>query len=164
MLAHYLNTTASPLTANITVKLTTVDPATVNKWVAQIFLNKVGLIVPPGSGVAISTTCKIPATFGPIELLGGVSHMHKHAIHFKAVASTGANLYETDNWDSPQEAVYATPLRLNPSDSITFTCTYNNNTGGILTFGESAATNEMCIFSGRFTSSPNGDDIACQSF
>ncbi len=47
--------------------------------------------------------------------------------------------------------------------SITWTCTYNNETGGTLTFGDSAEKNEMCIFLARFYSAPSGDEIECQS-
>ena len=44
---------------------------------------------------------------------------------------------------------------------ITFTCTYLNNSGGLLTFGESALNNEMCIFDGPFFPAPVGDTVSC---
>jgi hypothetical protein len=161
---HYLNSTAAPLPVQAQIALTTVDVATVDKWVAQLYMNRVGLSVPPGQNQSVTTTCTIPTTFGPIGLIGGVSHMHKWATHFVANTSTGVKLYETNDWDEPVATAYNPPVLLNPGDKITWTCTYNNDSGRTLTFGESAAINEMCIFTGRFYSSPTGDDLECQAY
>jgi hypothetical protein len=161
---HYLNSSAAPLPVQAAVSLTTVDPATVDKWVAQLYMNRIGLSVPPGPNQTVTTTCTIPANFGQIGLIGGVSHMHKWATNFVANTSTGVKLYETTDWDEPVATAYNPPVLLNPGDKITWTCTYNNDSGRTLTFGESAAINEMCIFTGRFYSSPTGDDLECQAY
>lgn len=41
---------------------------------------------------------------------------------------------------------------MNPGDSVTWTCTYDNDNdpGLTLTFGQSATTNEMCIYEARY--------------
>jgi hypothetical protein len=53
---------------------------------------------------------------------------------------------------------------VNPGDSITWTCTYNNDTGRTLTFGQSATDNEMCIYEARyFSSNANDTQLACQA-
>jgi hypothetical protein len=52
---------------------------------------------------------------------------------------------------------------LNAGDRVTWECTYDNTTNRTLTFGESADINEMCIYLARFYSTPNGDQIECQS-
>ena len=44
--------------------------------------------------------------------------------------------------------------------SITFRCDYANTSSQRLSFGESALTNEMCIFSGQFHPAPAGG-ITC---
>jgi hypothetical protein len=80
-----------------------------------------------------------------------------------ADTSTGVHLVDTTQWDSPPPVTYDPPVLLNPGDSITWTCTYDNNTGSTLTFGDSALKNEMCIYVGRYYSSPTGNDIECQS-
>jgi len=160
---HYLNSTSNALSVQANVQLTTVDPSTVDKWVAQLYFNRVGLVVAPGPNVSVTTTCTIASSFGPIGLLGGVSHMHRRATHFVASTSTGVPLYETTQWDEPTPTAYNPPVALNPGDSISWTCTYNNDTGQYITFGDSASTNEMCIFTGRFYSSPTGSDMECQS-
>jgi len=70
-------------------------------------------------------------------------------------------LYQTTNWDDPP--LEAKSIDLAAGDQIQWSCTYNNDTGGILTFGESAATNEMCIFTGQYYPAPDTGDpmIGC---
>jgi hypothetical protein len=163
MQVHYLNTTSETLHASVVVKLTKVDASTVTRWVAQMHFNRVVLSIPPGTGTQISTSCTIPSTFGPIGLLSAVSHMHKHGTRFQAQASTGAMLLDTTQWDEAPPVDYDQPVMLNPGDSINWTCTYDNTTTQTITYGDSAETNEMCIYIARFFSSPSGDDLECET-
>jgi len=110
---HYLNTTQSALTVGASLKLSPVDAATVTKWVAQLYLNRVILSVPPGAGRTVTTTCSIPAVYGPINLIGGGTHMHMRGIHFVANTSTGIKLAETDQWDEPPPITYNPPILMN---------------------------------------------------
>jgi hypothetical protein len=161
--SHYLNTTSSNITANVVVRLTKVDPSTITKWIAQLYFNRTVLSVPVGNGQVVSTTCTVPSDYGQIGLIGGGSHMHSRGVHFVANTSTGVNLVDTTVWDEPPIQTYSPAVMLNPGDSITWTCTYNNNTGSTLIFGDSAQKNEMCIYLARFYSAPSGNDIECQS-
>jgi Copper type II ascorbate-dependent monooxygenase, C-terminal domain len=161
--AHYINASSADYQANVVVRLTKVDPSTITKWIAQLYYNRVVLSVAPGDGQVVSTTCTVPSTYGPISLISGVSHMHSRGVHFVASTSTGTSLLNTTAWDEPPTQTYDPPILLNPGDSITWTCTYDNTTGNTLTFGDSAAKNEMCIFLARFYSAPSGNDIECQS-
>jgi hypothetical protein len=147
----------------VVVRLTKVDPSTITKWVAQLYFNRTVLTVPEGDGQTVSTTCTVPSTYGPISLISGMSHMHSRGVHFVANTNKGVNLIDTTVWDEPAVQPYTTPILLNPGDSINWTCTYNNNTGAPLVFGDSAQKNEMCIYLARFYSAPSGDDIECQS-
>lgn len=161
---HYINTTTQVNTVSATVKLSPVDPTTVTKWVAQLYFNRVVLSVPPGAAQTVQTTCSIPSAYGAIALIGGGSHMHRRGVHFVAATNTGANLIDTTDWDEPPLVSYDPPVMMNPADSITWTCTYNNDTGQTLTFGPSALTNEMCIYLARYyTSDANDVQIECQS-
>jgi hypothetical protein len=160
---HYLNPGSTAIQANVVVKLTKIDPSTVKNWVAELYFNRTVLSVPPGDGQTVTTTCTVPSTYGAIGLIGGGSHMHSRGTHFVASTSTGVSLIDTTQWDAPPPATYSPPIMLNPGDSITWTCTYDNTTGSTLTFGDSATKNEMCIFVGRYFSSPTGNDIECQS-
>ncbi len=161
---HYINTSTTVKTVTATIKLSPVDPTTITKWVAQLYFNRVVLSVPPGAGQIVSTTCSIPSAYGTIGLIGGGSHMHRRGVHFVATTSTGASLVDTTEWDEPPLLAYDPPVMMNPRDSITWTCTYNNDTGQTLNFGPSALTNEMCIYLARYYSSSADDvQIECQA-
>ena len=61
----------------------------------------------------------------------------------------GETLYDVASWEAPPKTF--TPARpLTATQHIDFTCTYKNDTSETLTFGESAATNEMCILLGQY--------------
>jgi hypothetical protein len=159
---HYLNTSLNELHAQVGLKLTKVDPSTVNQWVGQMHFNRVAMQIAPGDGQVLTTSCSIPSTFGPIGLVSAVSHMHRRGVHFVAETSTGQSLFDTTEWDEAPPVNYNPPVTVNPGESIKWTCTYNNDTGATLTFGDSAVKNEMCIYIARFISSPNGDDLTCE--
>ena len=164
MQLHYLNTSQQPLTVNASIKLSPVDASTITKWVAQLYLNRVYLSVPPGAGRTVTTTCSIPSVYGPIHLIGAGSHMHMRGIHFVANTNTGVKLLETDEWEEPPLVAYDPPIAMNPGDSVTWTCTYNNETAQPITFGESASKNEMCIYiASYYTSSPDATQLECQA-
>jgi hypothetical protein len=125
--------------------------------------NRLTLTIPPNQTTAISTTCTIPANFGTIGLVTGVSHMHRHGVHFNAQTTTGIELVDTDQWDEAPPVDYPEPIMLNPGDGIKWTCTFNNTTAQTITYGDSAIKNEMCIYIARFVSSPSGDDLECET-
>ena len=162
-MAHYLNQTDEPLHANVQVKLTKIDPAQVTQWVAQMHFNRIAMSIRPGSDQQVTTSCTIPSTFGSIGLINAVSHMHRHGVHFVARTSTGIPLLDTTDWDEAPPAQYDTPVMLNPGDAIEWTCTYENDTPNVLSYGDSADKNEMCIYIARFFSSPDGDDLECET-
>jgi hypothetical protein len=163
MQVHYLNTTPDPIVARVQLKLKKVDPATVTRWVGQMHFSRNYLQIKPGPNQVLKTSCKIPESFGPIGILSGVSHMHKRGVRFVAATSTGKQLVDTTLWDEAPPSSYDPPVMLNPGDTIDWTCTYNNDTGTTLEFGDSAEKNEMCIYIARFFSSPDGDDLTCET-
>lgn len=161
--SHYINTTTDPIQAQVTVNLKKTDPSTIQNWVAQFYYDRIQLSIPPGANQTVTTSCTVPGTYGKIGLLSALSHMHSRGTHFVASTSTGVKLIETDDWEGGSPTVYDPPVMLSPGDSVSWTCTYNNTTGHTLNFGDSAVNNEMCIYIARFYSSPDGNDIECQS-
>jgi hypothetical protein len=160
---HYLSTADTNKVVSATIKLSPVDYGTVTKWVSELYFNQLNVHVAPGTNQVISTTCAIPSNYGQIGLVVGSSHMHKRGTHFTAMTSTGVMLTDVDTWDEPPSNFYDPPIMMNPGDKITWTCTYDNETGHTLTFGESAENNEMCIFLARFYSAPDGSQLECQA-
>ncbi|HVW26181.1 MAG TPA: hypothetical protein VHC69_12480 [Polyangiaceae bacterium] len=161
---HYINTTSDPIVGYATTKMSPVaDVSTIKDWVAELYFNRYSLTVIPGTST-VTTNCVIPNYYGPITLIGGGTHMHSRGTLETAMSSTGAQLAHDTTWDEPPPITYNPPVVLNPGDSITWACTYNNTTGMTLTFGESVQTNEMCIYLARYYTT-NSDDtqIECQA-
>jgi hypothetical protein len=149
ILAHYLNSTSADLTAQVDVKFHYVPTSGVKYLASELFLNQALINVPTG----MSTQSATYNTPWQANLLLSVSHMHKRGTNFLATTSTGVTLYQGKTWDEPQTNNYDPPLAIPSGTTITWACSYDNETGQALTFGESAATNEMCIFVGTYYSS-----------
>lgn len=158
VMAHYLNTGKDPVDAEISVTFQYVPAGTIEFQAAAVFFNNLNIGVSPQSTGEAEKTCDIPYE---IKMLDAVSHMHQFGTGFKATTDSGTVLYETDTWDSPEAAKFDPPVVLPAGTQITWTCTYDNPTSQYLTFGESAQTNEMCIFGGVYYPAPGGDSIVC---
>ena len=164
LMVHYLNTTSDAIDAAVTVTLKYVDAKAVTNLAASVFLNSLSITVPPGTSTqGFSYTLPMD-----INLLGAAGHMHRRGTHFvgSAVFPDGTNkqLYTTDTWDEPVPAVFSPAVAIPGGSTINWACTYSNSTGQTLRFGESASTNEMCIFTGTYYPAPGGGGIYDQDF
>ena len=73
---------------------------------------------------------------------------------------SAATIYDSSDWSDPPAKALTPPFQLHAGDQITWTCTYLNQTGDYLYFGESARNNEMCIFAAQFYPvPPNGQTM-----
>ena len=156
MLVHYLNTRNTPITPDVRVLLSVANPGEVTEFAAAIFGNVLNINVPPRSTGSAQGSCAMPVNIG---LLNVTSHMHSHATSFTASVN-GQQLYQTDEWDSPEPAEFNPPLNLAAGSRIEYRCEYDNPGTTPLTFGESARTNEMCIITGRGIT-PTGEPVSC---
>ena len=76
--------------------------------------------------------------------------MHKYGTNFVTTVSPAGDLpngqlYQTNVWDEPMQTQFSPPAKLAKGSTVTWTCTDVNNTGQLLTFGQSAVKNVMCI-------------------
>jgi hypothetical protein len=158
--AHYLNPTTTDLQAAVQITMFVARPGAVTQHAGALQFILTSLSVPPtGMSYAVSGSCALPQD---VTLLWANSHMHQRATHF--VATTGSTtLYETNVWSDPMPQTFSPPLRLSANATIDWACTYVNDTGSPLTFGESAATNAMCNFGAAFypVQDPSNPLIQC---
>jgi hypothetical protein len=155
--SHYLNASPNTITANVKVIARKATPGTVQNHSGVFFFNNIGLVIPTGAmNYPVTKTCSVPRD---VYFMFSVAHMHKHAIG-QVATSGGQTIYQTNTWES-QFAQYTPAMFMKAGTQITFTCTYNNDSGGPLTFGESAQSNEMCIFDGQFYPDPTGQGFGC---
>jgi hypothetical protein len=140
---HYINPGATPITGHVALTIRVTKPGVITQHVGVLFLNQALLTVPATGQPSTSTsTFTLPQD---INVLTSISHMHQRATSFTATTSTGQTLFQTTQWAEPPPKSYSPPALVTAGTKITWSCTYVNNTGQVLTFGESAATNVMCI-------------------
>jgi hypothetical protein len=140
---HYINPGTTPITGHVALTIYVAKPNIITQHVGILFLNQ-GLLNVPATGQPSTSTSSFTLP-QDIHLLTSVSHMHKRATDFTATTSTGQTLFQTNQWAEPAPKQYSPATLLSAGTKITWSCTYVNDTGQVLTFGESAATNVMCI-------------------
>lgn len=156
---HYINATPAPITAHVTYRMGTIAKGSVKELAGELFYSMWNLKVPTGKSTQ-EQTCKAPYD---MNLTLATGHMHKHGLTFDA-AVNGQPVYHTSDWDSPQWKDFPAPgYQVKQGDAIHWACNFDNETGAILKFGDSAEKNEMCIFVGLFWPAPNSETLfVCQ--
>jgi len=155
---HYLNVSSDTVHTEIAATIRADRPEAVPIHASGIFINTLGISVPPHSPGTADAACAVP---NGANVFTAASHMHQHGVHFVARASDGQLLYETNQWAEPEPWVFEPPRKLDAGSSIRIHCDYQNNTDLTLTFGESAASNEMCIFAGGYYPAADGESVTC---
>ena len=155
---HYLNASEQTVHTEVAFTLRATEPSHVFVLASQIFANTLSISVPPHSAGSSVHSCTVPKDVSVFET---GSHMHQHGTHFTARASDGQLLFETNQWAEPEPWRFASPRKLKAGTVIDVDCEYQNTTDQPLSFGESAATNEMCIFIGGYYPAAAGESITC---
>jgi hypothetical protein len=152
--AHYLNASSAPLDVAVEVRLTRVDDATVRDHAAILFFTNSAIDVPAGaSGVVATKSCTLPFA---VNLVQATGHMHQHGRSFVASAA-GQTIFSSSHYSDVTPALFDPPLALPAGTAVSFACTYDNSDGSApLRYGDSARTDEMCIFSAQFYPAPFG--------
>ncbi len=126
------------------------------------------LTVPTGTSTQ-SGTCNVSnITNQPIQVFALSQHMHKLGRNLRTVVrrSGSADIVLQDTaYDFENQTFSLVPapfVELRPGDVITTSCTFENNTGATVTFGESS-DDEMC-FSDLFYYPAQGANFVCSNF
>jgi hypothetical protein len=162
MQMHYLNTTLNPIMAQVTITFTKATAGTITQHAGVFFFNNLsGINVAPGVTTNVTASCNFPKA---VNVMYATAHTHKFTNSF--TASTGGNMvYSTTSWDASPNTAYAPPLMLAQGATMSWTCNITNPSSATsnLTFGESANTNDMCIFDGQYyPADDTNPTIQCQ--
>jgi hypothetical protein len=140
---HIYNTSDEPLTGTSGIEVLLVEPDSVLEEVDLFLPGPRDLSLPPNETTTRSGTCTLTADQSVFALF---PHMHQYGTHFKTeltiggtprVLSDGAYSFEH------QEVLTFAPIAMAAGDTITTTCTWNNTSAAVVTYGESSTT-EMC--------------------
>jgi hypothetical protein len=138
---HFVNTTAQDAVAGVTMKFHVAKPGTITNHAGQLLFSNQDITIPSGVPTDVTKTCSVPKA---ISLLGVSAHVHRHAVSFRAETG-GKVLYETTTLPEAVPRRFDPPFELPANQDVDFTCSYVNDTGNTIVFGESGITNEMCI-------------------
>ena len=145
--AHYVNTGPTTLQGQVTVTMFVARPGitTQHAGVLSFILTSIS---DPAQRPALPRERDVLDSHGRERALDG----RPHAPGRDAVRrNVGLDHPVPDHqWSEPPSMAFSPPLQLAANSNVTWTCTYVNDTGDTLTFGESALTNAMCNFSATF--------------
>jgi hypothetical protein len=144
--SHYLNTTSETVTAHVEVTFHVAASGTVTDQAGVLFVVDPKIKVLPATSATVTDDCTLPQNMNVMRVQ---SHMHRHGTHFLA-SMNGSTVYDTTTWSDPKPALFTPPKSYEAGDALHFECAFTNTGTTTLTFGESALTNEMCIFSASF--------------
>jgi Copper type II ascorbate-dependent monooxygenase, C-terminal domain len=159
---HLFNTTDNPITDTSGVLVKTVAQTEVVNEADMQFSGSYAISIPSDNQPhVVNGGCAVAHDFHVFTLW---PHMHQIATHqtfsVTPMGSVTANmLLDTDYSFSDQKNYPMTDTIVHAGDRITTGCTYVNNTGSTVTFGESS-TNEMC-FTGIYRYPAGGNLFAC---
>jgi len=109
------------------------------------WLGSQSILVLPHSTKDVVGTCD-PTSTQPVHVLSESPHMHQTGVHAKLVLNRKGGTQEVLH-DKPfsfaDQQAYPLNIIVNEGDTFTTTCSYNNMSGSIVTFGPNTE-NEMC--------------------
>jgi hypothetical protein len=153
---HLINTGSTP--ANPTVKLNVLYAKNATQSASAMVSFNAGIAVPAGGSQDVRGSCSPPAGS---KFFAFTTHVHRHG----GSVSTGAytdvnfvsggqttNLVHSTDWENPDVALWTAPnfLTTKAGDQFTYDCHFVNKDATTVTFGETAATGEMCMSIGYY--------------
>lgn len=130
------------------------DTASLSWLGADIWPVGSGLLIPPTASsdptspnfYEAKSTCTPANQTQPIHILRSWPHMHLTGSHMRSTINRAGGTKEVildHSFSFNDQRQYDTPAILNPGDTVTTECMYDNKTGQQIQFGEST-TQEMC--------------------
>jgi hypothetical protein len=160
--AHYLNATGKPNDAHVSVRFTT-QAGPVQESAGTLFFYDPFIDVPAGAKATASTRCPIAQD---ITLLSQDSHYHARGVGYQAYLDLPSGppatspFYMSNDWASPLIADQT--IHVAAGSHIRYYCDYDNTRGSQPYYqGQSAATNEMCMFIGLYYPAMTAADEKC---
>jgi len=158
---HLFNASDTPLSGTSGIEVYRRDPAGVVHEADMTFAGTTNIDVPSdGQPHTVTGGCQVNQQWNIFTVW---PHMHQHATHQSFEITQGTTVTKVlDNkpYSFEEQVNYPmTTMTLNPGDRIKTTCTYVNNTGVPLRFGDSS-NEEMC-FTGMYKYPAGGSLYSC---
>lgn len=159
---HLFNFSDGELSGTSGTEIVEIDESEVEHVAEAFMVSKFNLNIPPGEHDQ-SGSCGLGED---TTLISVAPHMHMLGTHMKVVANSstmGDVTLLDDSYLFDEQTVQLLPQQvpMKAGDRISITCSYNNTTGGTVTFGDSSL-DEMCI-SGHFRYPATRNALFCAS-
>jgi hypothetical protein len=148
---HYINATTAPMTVQVKLNF---DYATGTYQRAGAFVTyNTQIKIPAGGMQTVSGDCDVPSEANFFIMS---THSHKRTIGALAAKSVGGvmgdQIVKTTDWEHAGVSWFNAPTYLNfaAGEKLHYECTYKNDSSDVITVGESAAKNEMCMAIGYY--------------
>jgi hypothetical protein len=159
---HYLNAGAEPISAHVSVHLTT-QTARVTQNAGFLFFYDPFIYVPQGAPAIASMRCPIPQD---ITLFSESSHYHSRGVGYQAYLDPPSGppatspFYTSSNWASP--TIDRQTIPIGAGSHLRYYCDFDNRMGSQpYVQGTSATANEMCMFVGLYYPAMTKADQDC---
>jgi len=144
---HYLNTTSTPINAQVTLNMMFAT-GQFQKAAPLISFNT-GIAIPPNGKQTVTGDCT-PGAGANFYLAS--THTHKRGVlatiqRVLADGTLGEEIVRSTDWEKPTLVSWqATPfLTFKAGEKFRYSCSYQNDRNQIVTVGNSAELNEMCM-------------------
>ena len=147
---HYLNASPQPLKVRALINAE-YETGRFERAGAFITVNTT-IQIPAHGTQTVSGRCKAPEG-GKFFTMS--THSHRYTTGASVSLWQGGrpvhDLVRTDDWEHPTIAEWGAPFMVTSAgDELGYSCTYKNDTDDVITVGESASKNEMCMAVGYY--------------
>ena len=150
MNVHYVNRTNGEIPGEAYANLFTVPVSQVSKVTHSLNMSNTGISLPAGKATTLEKTFLVSQTTTVVML---TSHMHQLGTRFQIKIVGGSRdgelVYESLDWEHPQQISFPTPIVLEKGQGLKSVITWNNTTGHAVSFGLQS-TDEMGIIFGYY--------------
>jgi len=142
LVAHVLNDTVDPLTTAVNLTAFAHASGVVYTKTATLTTVDTFLTIPTGGVTVTTETCPVPSA---VKFWWFSTHTHGLAQQ-AALRNGASDLVVSTNWLAPAVTAFGPPdfYEFDPGEPITYRCEFLNNSGQLVTFGESYLGNENC--------------------
>jgi len=144
---HSRNAPAEPVAAQVRLNLwTAATPPPIEA--GTLFFYDWAILVPAGQPATARMRCAVPAD---VDLVFGMSHMHRRGVGYEAVLEAAGDaapttLFTTTDWQGIEPRQYQPRQHVTAGSVIDFHCDFAGEPGRAIVEGPSAEANEMCMF------------------
>jgi hypothetical protein len=149
---HFINAGSMVVTPSLKLNVLFANNAT-QAAAAMVSFNS-GIAVQPMGTQDVTGSCSPPAGS---KFFAYTTHTHRHGGSVSTGAHTdvtynGQTIVSSTDWENPSVALWGPPnfLTINAGDTLGYDCHFVNTDSALVTFGETAATNEMCMSIGYY--------------